>query len=121
MKKIAWKRKIKAACESAGTYQDCFQNAIDALAEILEKRDEAENQYKQTKCRPVISHTNKYGATNLVKNPTLILWKDLNDSALAYWRELGLTPSSYKKMTGDAPRTEKQGGLAAALASIESG
>lgn len=57
----------------------------------------------------------------MTKNPLLVLWDDLNKSALAYWRELGMTPSSYKKMTGDAPRLEKLDGLAAALASIEPG
>ena len=51
-----------------------------------------------------------------------MLWDDLNKSALAYWRELGLTPSAYKKMTGDAVKKEKAaGGLAAALREIENG
>lgn len=64
-------------------------------------------------------YTNKAGATNLTKNPLLVLWDDLNKSALAYWRELGLTPSSYKKITGAAPETARPGGLAAALSSLE--
>lgn len=55
----------------------------------------------------------------MTKNPLLVLWDDLNKSALAYWRELGMTPSSYKKMTGDAPKKEKGGGLAEALKSLE--
>lgn len=51
----------------------------------------------------------------------LVLWDDLNKTALAYWRELGLTPSSYKKLTGTgAKQEESKKGLAAALASIES-
>ena len=50
---------------------------------------------------PVREYTNKAGATNLTKNPLLILWDDLNKSALAYWRDLGLTPSSYKKLAGE--------------------
>ena len=67
----------------------------------------------------VIEYTNKGNATNMVKNPLLILWDDLNKSALAYWRELGLTPSSFRKMTGGAKEKEEKGGLAAALASLE--
>jgi len=55
----------------------------------------------------------------MVKNPLLILWDDLNKSALAYWRELGLTPSSFRKMTGGVKEKEEKGGLAAALASLE--
>ena len=48
-----------------------------------------------------------------------MLWDDLNKSALAYWRELGMTPSSYKKMTGDGPKKERPRGLEQALAKIE--
>ena len=44
----------------------------------------------------------------------------MNHSALEHWRALVLTPSSYKKITGDAPKKEeKQKGLAAALAELE--
>ena len=45
---------------------------------------------------------------------------ELNKTALAYWREMGLTPAAYKKLTGEGPKKEeKVKGLAAALASIE--
>ena len=67
----------------------------------------------------MIAHTNQGGSTNTVKNPLLVLWDDLNKSALAYWRELGMTPSSYRKMTGDVMQKEKRPSLAAVLASIE--
>lgn len=120
MTKAGWKRKIKKACVQAGTYAEWCDNVIDTLAAILEKRDAAEEQYRQTKSHPVIMHTNKAGATNLVKNPTLVMWNDLNTSALAYWRDLGLTPSAFRKLTGDAPQKEKRSGLAEALRSLES-
>ena len=55
----------------------------------------------------------------MTKNPLLVLWDDLNKTALAYWRELGLTPSSYKKMTGDAPKKEKPQGLVEVLSKLE--
>ena len=68
----------------------------------------------------MLFRSNKAGATNLTKNPLLVLWDELNKTALAYWRELGLTPSSYKKITGEGARKEeKKKGLAAALAEIE--
>ena len=42
------------------------------------------------------------------------------ESALAYWRDLGLTPSSYKKLAGEkAP--ERPGTLAKALQGLETG
>ena len=41
MKKNAWKKKIKQACEEAGTYEDFFDLAIEQLSLIMETRDEA--------------------------------------------------------------------------------
>ena len=120
MKASGWKRRIVAACKTAGTYGEQYMAVIDTLASILEKRDDAEAQYQESGSLPIIEHTNKGGATNLTKNPALTLWDNLNHSALEHWRELGLTPSSYKKITGDAPKKEeKQKGLAAALAELE--
>lgn len=55
----------------------------------------------------------------MTKNPLLVLWDDLNKSALAYWRELGMTPSSYRKLTGEGVQKEKASGLAEALKILE--
>ena len=119
--KAGWKKRIKQDCIKAGTYADWCDNVIDSLASILEKRDAAEEQYKLTNSKPIISHTNKAGATNLVKNPTLVMWNDLNTSALSYWRDLGLTPSAFRKLTGDGIQKEKGGGLAEVLRHFENG
>ena len=119
MKKAAWKKKIKQACVDAGTYKPFFDDVITTLADVLEKRDDTGEQYKKYGSKPVITYTNKGGNSNPTKNPMLILWDDLNKTALTYWRELGLTPSGYKKITGDKPESEKGSGLIAALASIE--
>ena len=119
MTKTAWKKRIKADCIHAGTYAEWCESIIDTLASILEKRDAAEEQYKQMKSLPIIVHTNKGGNPNPTKNPSLVMWNDLNASALAYWRDLGLTPSSFRKLTGDAPKKERSDGLAAALKSLE--
>lgn len=119
MTKVQWKKKIKSNCIAAGTYEQWCDPTIDALASVLEKRDAAEEQYTEMGSNPIVKHTNKAGATNIVKNPALVLWNDLNTSALAYWRELGLTPSAYRKLTGDAPKKERGGGLAAVLKNIE--
>lgn len=43
----------------------------------------------------------------MTKNPLLTTWDELNKTALSYWRELGLTPSSYKKLAGEGARKEK--------------
>lgn len=121
MKRRTWSKRIKECCVEAGTYQRYFDNVIESLAAILEKRDEVENAYIESGEDPIVEYTNKGGSTNKVVNPALSLWDNLNKTALTYWRELGLTPSGYKKITGDKPKEEqKMSGLAAALASIES-
>ena len=106
MTKIKWKNRIIKQLTAMGTDIDTYEAVIAALGGILGARS-------------VIAHTNQGGSTNTVKNPLLVLWDDLNKSALAYWRELGMTPSSYRKMTGDVMQKEKRPSLAAVLASIE--
>ena len=114
-----WKNLIKRQLSALGQTEKAYDSVISTLADILEQRDAVYQEYIGTGCEPVREYTNKGGNTNLTKNPLLVLWDDLNKTALAYWRELGLTPSSYKKMTGDAPKKKKGGGLAEALKSIE--
>lgn len=119
MTKSKWKDLIISQMLALDIQKDAYNPAIETLAGILEQRDKTFKEFKTSGGRSVIEYTNKGGSTNMTKNPLLVLWDDLNKSALAYWRELGLTPSSYKKMTGDTPKKEKPGGLAAALASLE--
>ena len=119
MTAIKWKNLIKKQLSALGQTEKAYDSVVNTLADILEQRDAVYQQYQDEGGNPVREYTNKGGATNTTKNPLLVLWDDLNKSALAYWRELGLTPSSYKKMTGDAPKKEKGGGLAEALKSLE--
>ena len=93
-----WVQRITAACNAAGTYQPYFDATIQALAEILVKRDAAEKQYRESGSQPVVSFTNKGGASNPVRNPMLVLWLDLQSAALSYYKELGLTPAGRTKL-----------------------
>lgn len=95
-----WKIKIKKVCKAAGTYQEYFDPVIDTLAAIMEIRDRAQEHYFRTGGNPVVAHKNKSGSTNLVKNPVLAVALDCDAQALAYWRDLGLTPAGYKKLNG---------------------
>ncbi len=119
MTKIKWKNRIIKQLTAMGTDIDTYEAVIEALAAILAQRDCTREEFELDGARSVIAHTNQGGSTNTVKNPLLVLWDDLNKSALAYWRELGMTPSSYRKMTGDVMQKEKRPSLAAVLASIE--
>ena len=119
MTKNKWVEVINGQLAALGVHEDAYNPAIETLASILEQRDKTFKEFKDSGGRSVIEYTNKGGSTNMTKNPLLVLWDDLNKSALAYWRELGLTPSSYKKMTGDAPKKEKPQGLVEVFSKLE--
>ena len=119
MKKPAWKKKITEACEKAGTYREFFDPVIDTLASILERRDQANELFLEKGGQVVVMHTNKSGAKNLEQNPLLRLVNDLNRDALAYWRDLGLTPAGLKKLNADVVQDKKSSdGLEKILARI---
>lgn len=115
MKAAAWKRKILENCGQVGTFREAFLPAIDALAKILEQRDAVYQDYIKSGGEPVIWKTSDRGAEQLVKNPRLQLWTDLNAQALAYWRDLGLTPAGLKRIDEQAMKKRKKSALAEAL------
>lgn len=84
--------------KDAGTYQKYFDSVVGTLAGILERRDKAEALFVASGENVLVKHTNKGGATNIEQNPVLRLINDLNRDALAYWRDLGLTPAGYKRL-----------------------
>lgn len=116
MTREEWKLNIKKSCEQVGTYKPEFDAMIETLSCILETRDETFSSYDGT---PIIEHVNSHGEKNTAKNPALMLWSDLNTQALAYWRDLGLTPAGLKKIKESALNTDvKESALEAALKSI---
>lgn len=100
MGKDDWRERITQATHDAGTYQPHFDDVIDTLAGILELRDDAQERFKASGGEVTVEKTNARGATNITKNPALVILMDCNAQALNYWRELGLTPKAYKSMTG---------------------
>lgn len=118
MEKSKWKSRIVDACKEAGTYEDYFEQVIDTLASILEKRDVAEKQFKASGSQATITHINKAKESNVAKNPELTIIIDLNAQALAYWRDLGLTPSGLKKLNMMKAKPETNA-LESILASLD--
>lgn len=118
MKKASWKKKIKEACNEAGTYQPFFDSVIDSLAGIMELRDNAQERFEATGGSTIVKHTNKGGSTNIVKNPALVVLMDCNAQALAYWNAMGLTAKSYKAMTGSISVQVKSKSLEEALSEL---
>ena len=126
MKKRSWKVRIKQAAEDAGTYKPFFDSVIDTLAGILERRDAAQETFERSGSSILVKHTNKGGSTNLEKNPALCLINELNRDALAYWRDLGLTPKGWKALSDGAMVKSKEekkelSGLEAALLKLSGG
>ena len=78
--------------------QKHIDTSIQALAEILEKREAAARQYRAEGSIPIVEQTNKAGFKSRVKNPLLVLWMDLQAAALSYYKELGLTPGGRTKL-----------------------
>ncbi len=114
-----WFKKIVKSCEDVGTYQEPFNPVIETLAAILERRDETEAMFKASGSKSLVKHTNKGGATNIEQNPALRLINDLNRDALAYWRDLGLTPAGLKKLKDlEIKSTSDMSGLERALNGI---
>ena len=60
--------------------------------------DDACYKFKQSGSNFMIKHTNKSGATNIVKNPYYLVIEGLRQNILSYSRELGLTPAGLKKI-----------------------
>ena len=66
----------------------------------------AQEMYEKNGRTAIVTHTNQRGQKNIVKHPALVAVLDCNAQALAYWRDLGLTPSGLRKiseqlLTGD--------------------
>lgn len=85
----------------------------------MEIRDKTLEQfYTIGKGNAVVNHTNKGGATNLAKNPFLVMVNDLDTKALAYWRDLGLTPAGLKKLNADVVKDKNDGSFEKLLANV---
>ena len=120
MEKAEWIKRITAACEEVGTYRPAFNNVIDTLADILERRDQAQKTFFDTGGNVIVTHTNKGGNKNTVVHPQLKVVQECESSALAYWRELGLTPSAFKKLTDtEVKQIRQMDPLSAALKDLD--
>lgn len=119
MEKAKWKVEIKSAAQAAGTYQPFFDSIIDTLSGILERRDLAQEEFEASGSEILVEYKKTNGAEGRKANPLLVMINELNRDALAYWRDLGLTPAGLKKINENA-LTRKRSTLAEVLTSLES-
>lgn len=106
-----WTKVLRKQTKQIGTYQKAFEHTIDALAKTLAERDEAYQQFVDEGSAVLVDKISDRGAVNKVKNPLLQVWTDLNRDALAYWRDLGLTPAGLKRIN-DGMMQKKESGSA---------
>lgn len=115
-KETIWKKRLKKALKELGTYKPSFDYTIAKAAKTLELMDDAMQHFIDDGGDPVTIFSNG----NSGVNSYLKVWHDLNNQNLKYMDQLGLSPSAYKKITGEGkPKAEeKTGGLASVLASL---
>ncbi len=108
MRASEWKEIITEQCKEAGTMRKAFIPVIDALSQILERRDCIYKQFIDEGAQVVVERISDRGAKNKAKNPLFIAWNDLNTQALTYWRELGCTPKGLKQISDESIKTGNQ-------------
>ena len=119
MDRTKWQTRITKACKGVGTYRKEFDQVIETLASVLEKRDTAQEEFDKIG-EMVVEHTNKGGNANIEQNPLIRLINDLNRDALTYWRDLGLTPAGLKKINDGMAKVEEKSKLSEVLKNLDS-
>lgn len=100
--------KIRRQMKKIGTYKPEYESAMRILAEALRDYDCAKEQFEEGGGVYMVEYTNKAGATNYVKNPLYVVMDDLRKNIITYCRELGLTPTGFKKIGGsDEPENDE--------------
>lgn len=114
-----WKKKIKKATETVGTYQDSFEDVINTLADLLAERDRIYEQYIAEGAQPLVLVISDRGQENMRDNPLLTTWRSINRDVLQYWRDLGLTPAGLKKIMDDSMNKPEESALDKVLQKLE--
>ena len=106
MNKAEWKAEIEQQIKFDPDYIPSFKTTIIVLSEILEERDRVHDEYERTGANPTIIFKTDRGSENPKPNPLLKQWNELNTTALAYLRDLGITPAGLRKLQGQLPKHE---------------
>ena len=112
------KRTIIERMTKLGTYKPQYMEAINRTAKLYVQMDEIEAAFAKSGGNVVVTHTNKAGAKNFVKNPFLQARDEVYTQLLAHERELGLTPAALKRINEAAMAKEKKSALGEALKAL---
>lgn len=113
-----YKRDINRMMKQVGTYNKSFEITINTFAKLLYDYQETLAMFEKTGGNVVISHTNKNGSTNIIKNPLYQSIEKMRADIITYARELGLTPAGLKKLNQELQEA-KQSPLDEILAKIQ--
>lgn len=108
MRASQWEKKLKEQIKFDSEYIPSFETTIKILSEILEERDRVYELYQKDGSHPIINYKSDRGSENPKQNPLLRQWQELNASALAYLRDLGLTAAGLRKLQGQIPKNESR-------------
>ena len=106
-----YKNQIIYKMKQVGTYSASFMYTINTLAKVLADYEETINLYERTGRQKIVKHTNKSGATNIIKNPLYQAIEKQRDDIVAYSRELGLTPAGLKRIKDKGNTSKKESRL----------
>ena len=115
-----WENTIKKAIKKEGHYRPIFDRSIVILSEILFERDRIYTQFIDEGAQVLIDYESDRGSQNRRPNPLLKQWQELNNTALSYMKELGLTPGGLKKIKCDI-ENQTQSPLDQLLEQLEGG
>ena len=115
------KRQIVDRMKALGTYKPQYMAAIGRTAELYLELGRLAKEYQKSGCVTIVEHTNKAGATNLVKSPIRCAIEDVYNLLLAYERELGLTPAAMKKLGAAVEEKQQKSPIELALEKLGGG
>lgn len=102
-----WENTIKKSIIKEGHYKPVFDRSIIILSEILYERDRIYKQFIDEGSQVLIVYESDRGSENRRPNPLLKQWQELNNTALSYLKELGLTPGGLRKIKGEVEETKQ--------------
>lgn len=103
-----YQKRIRAACQSIGTYRTEFDIVIGRLAELYVRRDSTKDDFIKSGGGVIITQVNKSGNSYQTKNPLLQEIDHVDRMILDIERELGLTPSAIKKINVELMRGSRE-------------
>ena len=115
-----WQATITDQMRAKGLDSMCDCPVVRDTAMLAAEADRLWHDYQRSGGNPVVKHTNVKGETNLERNPLLQAWLAVQAQTLANYRELCLTPKSYRQAVGEV-RTDKAAEYLADIVAMEKG